>query len=146
MPSSRLRVLALAACLTTSCARYPRPEIDILEASSAPTPGFRFDGPEAPKIITFERLPGPTARAGTRVAWHLLRRSGASVATPLRLTYGVVPDGYRAMQPADSLAAGSYRVYAKLTHAGDDLHFTVTPDGRVLRSGKGFAMQTGRAR
>lgn len=129
--SSRLLLLAVAACLTSSCARHPRPEIDIVEGASAPAPGFSFDGPEAPKIITFERLPDPAARGRSRVTWHLLRRSGASVATPLRLAYGVVPDGYRAMRSADSLAAGTYRIYAKLTHAGDDLHFTVAPDGRV---------------
>lgn len=129
--SSRLLAFAFAACLSSSCTRYPRPDIEILDGAKVPAPGFSFDGPEAPRIITFERLQDPTAPGGTRVTWHLLRRSGTTVAAPLRLTYGVVPDGYRAMQAADSLTAGTYRIYAKLTHAGDDLHFTVTPDGRV---------------
>lgn len=99
----------------------------------APAPVFRIDGPEAPRIITFERR-FDAAAGGSDTAWHLLRRSDTTVTAPLQLTYGIVPDGYRAIQPADSLVAATYRLYAKLSHAGGALFFTVAADGDVRRA------------
>lgn len=126
----RLTALSLAAVLSLGCGGHPKPEIELANDSRLAAADFRIDGPEAPRIITFERLSGPAARTGTEV-WQLLRRSDASVRAPVQLRYGIVPDGYRAMRAADSLGVATYRIYAKLTHAGGELYFSVGADGRL---------------
>lgn len=126
MHTTTLTRICLASTLLVSCARYPKPQMEQVAGGDDATPVFVIDGAEAPRIITVERLPERGESIAGATTWHLLRRIDATVELPLRLTYGVTPEGYREMQPALPLVAGRYRLYAKLTHAGGELRFTAT--------------------
>ena len=82
-------------------------------------------------FITVERTSGQPDRAGTPTFWRLLRRSDTTVTPPVRVVYGVVPDGYRASQPASLLFPARYSLTAKLTHASGTRMFTVATDGMI---------------
>lgn len=121
----------IAVALCAACSSHPPARITLEEGARTPSPVFLIDGPEAPVFITVERTSGQPDRAGTPTFWRLLRRSDTTVTPPIRVVYGVVPDGYRASQPASLLFPARYRLTAKLTHASGTRMFTVATDGMI---------------
>lgn len=105
--------------------------IAVAPDATLPAPAFTVDGRQPPQFIFVERLIGTTASVGTEV-WALVKRRDDPPALPVRMTYGVPPQGYREGAPARTLGPGEYRVRAKSVEQQAELAFTVAPDGRIV--------------
>lgn len=124
-------LVGFAAFFSATCGNRASARITLEEGARAPAPVLVMDAPEAPRFIQIERTSDRPTLAGNPTMWRLVRRPDTTVTPPVRVVYGIVPEGYSAAAPAAVLYPASYRVFAKLTHGNAERAFTVATDGSV---------------
>lgn len=131
MRSRRLVLVGYAAFVSATCGDRASARITLEAGARTPAPVLVIAAPEAPRFIQVERTSERPASAGDPVMWRLVRRPDTTVTPPVRVVYGIVPEGYSAAAPAAVLFPANYRVFAKLTHGSGVRTFVVATDGSV---------------